>query len=170
VGWTDHWDTLCTCIAETFRFTETERIAFERNKTAQLIAALPFAAGCDEPERTALAHLAVYMTEIRGGSSIGGHTPGDNESIFARLRLIASFKGGNPAVITHGMNKLALIMVQGYKRSKEEDALRGVYNPLNDCSWNAEELKVQLISGINAFPCEILDSILPEGEEVIPWL
>jgi hypothetical protein len=123
---------LCTALAETFRFTESEHAAFTRNTTARLIAVLPFAAGCDEPLRTALAHLAIYLTEIRGGSRIGAHTQTDNQDPLTRLRLISSFKGGDPQVIQHGMAMLALIMIQGYERSKADDAYNQVYNPLND--------------------------------------
>jgi hypothetical protein len=165
------WDMLCTCVAETFRFTEAEKAAFRRNRTAQLIGALPFAAGCDEPERTALAHLAVYMTELRGGSGIGGHTPSDNAEPLTRLRLLTSFKGGNQVVIMHGMNKLALIMIEGYERSQAEDARRQVYNPLNDGSWNAEALKAALTQTLEVFPCEVLDGMLPDdsGTEPTDW-
>jgi hypothetical protein len=82
-------------VAETFRFTSHEQTAFAGNNTARLIAAIPFVTGCEEAERSALAHLAVYMTELRGGRLIGAHTPADNVSPFTRLRLLSSFIGGN---------------------------------------------------------------------------
>jgi hypothetical protein len=77
------------------------------------------------------------------------------------LRLIRSFTGGNPQVIEHGMQQLALSMIQGYERSQEADRYRGSYNPLNDGSWNAPSLKADLIRAINAFPCAVLDAIMP---------
>ena len=89
------WDRLCGCIGETFRFTEAEAAAFAENRTAQLIGAIPFAAGCGEPERTALVHLALYVTELRGGRDILGHIPADNAGIFRRLRFIGAFSGGD---------------------------------------------------------------------------
>ncbi|MDR2177565.1 MAG: hypothetical protein LBP20_05925 [Treponema sp.] len=159
------WEKLCGAIAETFRFTARERAEFSRNATARLIGAIPFAAGCDEAERTALAHLAVYMTEIRGGSLIGAHTPADNASLLARLRLIASFKGGDRRVIDHGMNRLALIMIRGYERSRAEDARQGIYNPLNDGSWDAGVMKAKLTGAIGAFPCDMLDRMAPDDKE-----
>ncbi len=57
-----HWDILSNCLIETFRLTDEESVDLRKNKTAQLIAAIPFAAGCEEPLRTALAHLSIYMT------------------------------------------------------------------------------------------------------------
>jgi hypothetical protein len=110
------------------------------------------------------------MTEIRGGRIIGGHAPEDNASPLARLRLIASFKGGNREIIDHGMYKLALIMLRGYERSKDDDAWRYIYNPLNDGSWDAEAMKAELTRAHNAHPCEALDAILPvDIPEVFLW-
>lgn len=156
------WNELCDCMAETFRFTEQEKEFFSKDAVAQLIAALPFAAGCDEAERTALAHLAIYMTELRGGRKIGDHTPADNESPLARLRLLSSFKGGQKDIIDHGMYQLAYVMLCGYARSQEADKQNNIYNPLNDGSWNAENLTEELLEKIRSNPIETLDMILPE--------
>ncbi|MDR1325526.1 MAG: hypothetical protein LBK00_05770 [Treponema sp.] len=156
------WDMLCTCVAETFRFTSQERADFALNGTAKLIAALPFTAGCEEAERTALAHLAIYMTELRGGRTIGDHTLRDNASPFARLRLLSSFKGGDQDILDHGMSKLALVMLTGYERSQEEDRQRHQYNPLNAGAWDAAALRQELTKRLHAHPCAFLDSILAE--------
>jgi hypothetical protein len=163
------WETLYASVAETFRFTSQERTAFAHNRTARLIAAIPFAAGCEEPERTALAHVAVYVTELRGGKRIGDHTPADNASPFTRLRLLSSFKGGNPDIIRHGMTQLALVMLAGYERTREEDQRRGVYNPLNDGSWDAEAMRLNLNRDLQACPCAVLDDILPSLEWDNVW-
>jgi hypothetical protein len=155
------WEALCRSAAETFRFTGPEEAAFAANRTARFIAALPFAARCDEPERTALAHIAVYMTELRGGRHIGGHTRADDASPLARLRLLFSFKGGNRAVIKHGAARLALLMLSGYEESRGQDRRQGVYNPLNSGSWDAEALRSALLKDVQACPCAELDAILP---------
>jgi hypothetical protein len=159
---TSCWDELCGCMAETFRFTEEEKNTFSRSAVAQLIATLPFEASCDEPARTALAHLAIYMTELRGGRIIGDHTPADNESPMARLRLLASFKGGKKEVLEHGMNLLALVMVSGYIHSREYDQQNGIYNPFNDGSWDADKIREELLENVRMNPVKTLDNILPE--------
>jgi hypothetical protein len=155
-------------MAETFRFTDAERCAFEENRTAKLIGSIPFAAGCDEPERTALVHLALYVTELRGGSVILGHRPTDNTDLFRRLRFISTFSGGNQEIIQHGMNWLALIMLAGYERSREADQRDQVYNPLNDGSWDAAALKTRLMEAIEAYPCPVVDSIFSDPSGFIP--
>jgi hypothetical protein len=164
------WKLLCKSVAETFRFTSQEETAFAGNRTARLIAAIPFAAGCDEAERTALAHLAVYMTELRGGRLIGDHTPADNASPFTRLRLLSSFKGGSQSIIRHGMTQLALVMLAGYEHSREEDLCRKAYNPLNDGSWDAAAMRLKLSGELRACPCAALDDIMSlEGGGLPVW-
>ena len=153
------WEMLCKCVEETFRFTDQERKDFARNGTAKLVAALPFAARCEEAERAALAHLAIYLTELRGGSCVGAHTPQDNASPFTRLRLLSSFKGGDKEILDHGMSRLALAMLDGYERSQEEDRRRHQYNPLNAGAWNAAALRQELNKRVHAQPCEALDNI-----------
>ena len=163
------WEMLCKSVAETFRFTSQEEAAFAGSRTARLIAAIPFVAGCEEAERTALAHLAVYMTELRGGKRIGDHTPADNLSPFTRLRLLSSFKGGSQNVIRHGMSQLALIMLAGYERSCEEDLRRRVYNPLSDGSWDAAAMRLKLSEELQACPCAALDHIFSPQDGELLW-
>lgn len=164
-----HWDVLCNCLIETFRLTDEESVDLRKNKTAQLIAAIPFAAGCEEPLRTALAHLSIYMTEIRGGSEIGGHNKHDNENLYARLRLLSSFKGGDKNIISHGLDMLAFIMVQGYSHSKQSDKVFNIYNPLNDSSWDYESITQTLLDKIHSQKCEVLDSLFESAEPPVEW-
>jgi hypothetical protein len=158
----ENWEELCVCMAETFRFTEEEKETFSKDAVAKLIAVIPFEAGCDEPKRTALAHLAIYMTELRGGRKIGDHTPADNESPLTRLRLLSSFKGGKKEVIEHGMYQLADVMLYGYIRSKEFDKENNIYNPLNDGSWNADDMREEILKKMRQTPVKVLDATLPE--------
>lgn len=144
------WNEIVTAISRTFRFTEAEETAFSSNETAHLIAAIPFIAGCDEAERTAIAHLSVYIAAIRGGRTIFDHTETDDGDILNRLRLIMQFKGGNREAIGHGMNLLALVMVNGYKRDQDKDRKSGEYNPLNSGAWNYDETCGKLTSAIRA--------------------
>ncbi len=144
---------------ETFRFSDKEREAFEKNRVSQLIAAIPFLAGCEDAKRTALAHLSVYLTELRGGSIIFDHCKDDNNSVYTRLRLISMFKGGNEEVIHHGMTLLALCMLDGYNMSAKSDLKKGIYNPLNDGSWDYDILYTSLTNEINENPCEAIDTL-----------
>ncbi len=156
-----------TAIVDTFRFTESETRELYNSKVAKYIAAIPFVAGCQDAKRTALAHMAIYFTELRGGSTIFDHCNDDNASLLSRLRLISLFKGGNEKVIKHGMNYLALCMIDGYKASAMTDKENGVYNPLNDGSWDYAFLKTSLENDIKENPCEVLDQIIQSEQGVI---
>lgn len=164
-----HWDILSNCLIETFRLTDEESVDLRKNKTAQLIAAIPFAAGCEEPLRTALAHLSIYMTELRGGGEIGGHNQNDNENLYARLRLLSSFKGGDRDIISHGLDMLAFIMVQGYFYSKKSDEVFNIYNPLNNDAWDYESITKTLLEKIHSRKCEVLDALFESAEPPFSW-
>lgn len=164
------WDILCSRTARVFRLENAEIARLRDSSTARLIAALPYVAGCQEAERTAFGHLCLYMAEIRAGHGPGDHTGGDEESLMGRLRMLADFKGGDACVIDHGMKLLAFVMVQGYNRSRREDAEKGIRNPFANGAWDYDTLNAALASEIEASPCEPLDAILSIKEpDQIVW-
>jgi hypothetical protein len=142
------WNSLASSVSDTFRLTAEERKSFEACKTARLIGTLPYLAACEEAERTALTHLSVYVTAIRGGRAAFDHCERDNTDVLARLQHLMHFRGGDPTAIEHGMNLLALTMLGGYHRDRQKDAASGEYNPLNAGHWNYEELASELSSRI----------------------
>lgn len=144
------WVDLSGRIADAFRMREAEASAFKASETARLIAAIPFAAGCEEAERTALAHLATYV--LAGSPScrhIFDHKAADDKDALARLAPIADFQGGDAKVIDRGMRLLAVIMVSGYRHDLEKDKKSGEYNPLLAKTWEADKTIALLSKGID---------------------
>lgn len=153
-------DQLIDCIADSYRMTEAERAHIHASHTARLIAALPFMAGCKEAQRTALAHLSLYVLAERGAQDIFDHCPADDSDIRARLRLGMQFVGGDTAIINRGMDLLCLQMLCGYERDRNKDRDTGVYNPLNSGAWQYEALTTELVSRIEANPCPRMDTYM----------
>ncbi len=60
------WDYFENELTKVFRLTKNERKTLHESTVARLIAAIPFAAGCEDPFRTAILHLVAYMAELRG--------------------------------------------------------------------------------------------------------
>lgn len=154
------WTYIAEEMSKVFRFTTEERYQFENSNTAKFIATIPFEAGCEEPERTAIAHLCIYVAEQRGFQKYYAHLPSDDEDVFNRLSRILTFKGGNSEIINHGMNVLALIMIEGYRRSMKCDKENNIYNPLVSGNWNYQLIKNKLIWEINKKVIPNLDWIL----------
>lgn len=142
------WEYFVQEMKNVFRFTRKETKWFRNCKTAKLIATIPFAAKCDEPERTAIAHLCIYLAEIRGFQKYYAHLPSDDCDLFKRLGFISTFEGGNREIIEYGMNLLALIMIEGYHRSEEKDKQNGTYNPFVSGTWNYQIIKQRIIQSI----------------------
>lgn len=136
-------------ISKVFRFSKEETDWFSNCKTAQLIATIPFAAECIEPERTAIAHLCIYVAEIKGFQKYYAHQPSDDFDIYNRLAFISTFEGGNKKIIEEGMDILALIMIEGYHKSMKKDEKENIYNPLNSNTWDYTTLKKELVNKLS---------------------
>ena len=163
------WAELAAQIADTFRMRAPEAAALKANQTARLIAAIPFAAGCAEPERSALSHLATYL--LAGSPScrrVFDHKAADDRDALARLAPIADFQGGDKEVIDRGMRLLAIIMVSGYRHDLEKDAKSGEYNPLLAKAWKADETIAALSKGIDE-KAALYGFATPEEAKVMFW-
>ena len=155
-----HWDSFVTQISKVFRLTKEEENNFKNSITAKIIATIPFVAGCKDAERTAIAHLSLYMVEKQGFQDYCCHLPSDDDNLLERLSFISTFEGGNQLVIEHGMYILALIMIEGYKHSAKKDIKYGIYNPIANGKWHYTTKKNEILTVLKKFPCEELDSLL----------
>jgi hypothetical protein len=155
------WAEISDRVGEAFRMTAEEKKSFAEGRIARLIAAIPFLAGCEEAERTAVAHLGTYVLSLRETKGYFNARPGDDAGALDRLRLISSFKGGDARIIERGLCLLALNMVSDYKRDIEEDAALGKYNPIAAGAWDYKDTVVDLEYRILSIECEEMEAIAP---------
>jgi hypothetical protein len=165
----EKWEEISGRVAEAFRMTAGEQEALRGGMIARLIAAIPFLAGCEEAERTAVAHLGTYLLSIKETKPYFNAHDGDTSTVLERLRLISDFKGGNSAIVDKGMSLLALNMVADYKRDIEEDARLGKYNPIAAGVWDFESTVESLEWKIATTPCEEMDDIAPIGASTLSF-
>lgn len=154
------WSYLLTEISKVFSLNSKEIEILSNSTTAKIIATIPFESNCKEPERTAIAHLCLYIAELKGFQKYCSHNKEDDADIYNRLAFISTFEGGNYQIIEHGMAILALIMIEGYKKSKQKDEKAGVYNPLVSGTWNYQSIKNSLLLKINKISVPNLDILL----------
>ena len=155
----ESWNSIIELVAEAHRLTPSELSELRRNRTARLIAAIPYLADCRNADRTAVQHLSTYLT-AQVATEIFDHRREDDTDVTARLERITHFDGGKRPVIERGMNLLALSMISGYERSEADDRAVGAYNPIASGAWNPEEHKAALIKAIKATPMPEMDEIL----------
>ena len=153
------WNEISEDVADSFRMEEKEKNLFKNKDIAKLIGTLPFLAGCEDAERTAVSHLGIYVLSCRETKHYFNPTLSDNKKVFERLRLINNFKGGNKEIIERGMSILALIMVTDYKRDIELDKAIGKYNPIGDSSFDFPSIQKELIEKVNNVSCPEMDEI-----------
>jgi len=161
------WEKIAEKCAEALRMTEKEAQAFRANKIARLVGLLPFIAGCDDAERTALAHLSVFVVANRGQARhVFDHSPADDAEPLARLRTIADFKGGDAPTLERGMALLGICMVSGYRRDAGLDRITGAYNPVTAAPSFADKAEGTFRLALDSKVKSGLDSVLTEEEAV----
>lgn len=163
------WNYFVSEIEKVFRLTPSEKEKLNNSITAKLIATIPFEAKCKNPERTAIAHLCLYESEILGFQKYCSHLPSDDSTLFERLSFISNFEGGDEKIINHGMNILALLMLEGYKKSISKDQKINNYNPLVSKAWNYQTLKNKLIWEIQKDCIPNLDWVFQQDIYNIIW-
>lgn len=163
------WDYLISETAKVFRLRESEINQLENSTTAKIIAMIPFAAGCNNPERIAISHIGIFLMEIKGYQDYCCHLPSDDSNIYNRLERISHFDGGNQEIIEHGMAILALIMLEGYKKSLIKDIKNKTYNPIASHAWNYKAIKNSLYKKIEEVNCPGLDDLY-YTEVVSDWM
>lgn len=139
------WVQTVETVSNAFKLEKKERERLAASKVARLIAALPFLAGCEGAERTALANLSLYCLAAGAGKKAFLHGPSDDSDIFSRLRLGMNHAGGNGKTLNHGMALIALVMLCDYERDRAEDRANGKYNPLNKGTWRFAEKQAILL-------------------------
>ncbi len=153
------WPEIAEAVGRSFRMDEEERARFHDKPVARLIAAIPFLAGCDQPTRTAVAHLGTYILSVRETKPFFNADPSDDGDILDRLRLIMNFRGGDAAIIDRGMALLALTMIVDYKRDTQIDAAMGKYNPVASGAFDYDIIHDDLVRRIKAVDCPAMDEI-----------
>jgi hypothetical protein len=155
------WAEVSTSVAEAFRMTPEEKEWLRGGRVAKLIAAIPFLAGCEDAERTAVTHLGTYILSIRETKPYFNARPEDGTSVLERLRLGSNFKGGDKRIIERGLCLIALNMVSDYQRDLEEDARLGKYNPIAAGALDFEATVIDLEYKIISVECEEMEAIAP---------
>jgi hypothetical protein len=163
----ENWKETASLVAASFRFTPQEKEALVKNKTAQLVAALPYLAGCEEAERTSLAHLGTFVLASREPCRRPfDHKKEDDADPLRRLAPIADFKGGDRAVIERGMALLAIVMTNGYRTDVEGDRQKAWYNPVGSGAWKADAKITELSAKAAKTASPEMDSLMTTDEAV----
>ena len=153
------WPQIAEAVGRAFRMDTEDLASFRKKPVAQLIAAIPFLAGCDQPARTAVAHLGTYILSIRETKPFFNADPTDDGDILDRLRLIMNFRGGDAAIIDRGMALLGLTMVIDYQRDMQIDEAMGKHNPVASGAFDYEAIRADLKSRVEAVACPAMDAM-----------
>jgi hypothetical protein len=160
VAFQAEWQKIVDYAAKGLKMDEEERRWLADSPVARYIAAIPYAAGCRNPDRMALSMLTLFVVEIRGGSPFDTR-PEDMDGTLERIApyfepLYAA--GGDREIVDKG--KLVLGMKTFSHWIEETDA----HPSARDFVPLRYQLKVR-VEGLP--PNELLDSILSVDDGMI---
>ncbi|MGL1891227.1 MAG: hypothetical protein OCD02_06335 [Spirochaetaceae bacterium] len=155
------WNEIAQSICLMNDFDSETKTKVLKHKVLKTIAATPYLAGCNNPLRTAMSHVAIYfLAASKAGKQTFVHTADDDNNYLLRLERISHFDGGNKQVIQKAMDLLALVMIEDYSRDMDEDRLNNKYNPFISGTWHYLKIKNELIGRISKNISSELDEIL----------
>ncbi len=160
---------LLNVVSQAFRMDREEAARFAASPIARLIGALPYLAGCDRAERTAVEHLGTYVLSVRETRSAFYATTDDDATVYDRLAPIMHFEGGDEALLRRGIALLALSMITDYKRDVDLDRMIGKHNPIGSGAWDFESTREELQRDIDAVDSPDMDHVFRNDASVENW-
>ena len=162
------WNNLVNIVSSAFHLTEKERIALYKSRIARLIAAIPYLAGCEDVERTAISHLGIYMFTIRTRNFFCTGTE-EIKGLFKRMRMINNYLGGKTTLLERGMNLILLNILAEYEHDLSETWNPKKQDPMIAGIWYLKEEKDDLIKRIKAVNAPYMDEIITIEQAMIEW-
>lgn len=155
------WAELIEKMGMLYNLDSTAKAKMLNHKVTKMIAAIPFIANSNNPERTAMSHLSIYfLAASKAGKMTFVHKESDNDDILKRLESISNFDGGDETIIAKGMNLLALTMIEDYYRDMSDDKEKNKYNPFVSGAWNYLMIKNELVERASSYKITELDDII----------
>ena len=164
------WKRLLNMAKEVFSIDEERPANLRVNPVFKLIGALPFLAGCDEPERTALSHMSIFLLAASPATRPAfSHNFRDSANLERRMERISHFPGGQKKIINRGMKLLSLAMLSDHVHDIDSDRRIVKLNPVGAGHWDAHEIMKEIRLELLEHPCLAMDSIIDPTEPPLFW-
>jgi len=121
------------------------------NPTAKLVAAIPYLAGSEDPDRFAVSNLLTLWGAGRA-VRLFGHRADDDADPFRRLATFHVGSQADPLVVDYGLTLLALVSLRDHVADRPADQRRGRANPVASGAWRAAELEESLQKELDQHP------------------
>jgi len=128
-----------------------EALSHSQNAAARVLAALPYLAGSEDPDRFAVSNLLTFhaATKVR---ALFDHRPDDDADVFRRLATIHVGNHADPRVVDYALSLLALISLNDHQKDREADARANKYNPVGAGVWDPLLLRKELLHNLDHSP------------------
>lgn len=124
----EDYEAILRVAAPSVRLTMGELERLRRSKVARLLAAVPYRAGCENPDLIAVLHVSMYVAGMRSREFFAHR---DNQSLGDRIGMGLHYPDGDAEVIDAAMAILESVSLNDHKKDADADRRRGYPNPLN---------------------------------------
>lgn len=124
---------------------------YARLPTARLVAAIPYLAGSEDPDRFAVSNLLTFHGAAKA-RKLFDHRSSDDTDIFRRLAAFHVGSKADPKVVDYGLSLLALVSLSDHERDAEGDRKTGKYNPVNAKVWDVPTVRKELQDELDRSP------------------
>ncbi len=164
------WDAIVEDLTKAFKLGVKEKSSIQRSPAFKITAAIPFLAGCEDPDRCAYIHLGALIMASKI-PEVFSFRKSDLAKIKRRMQYIANFQGGDKAIIAQGMALLELCMILDYKTDLKADLAARKANPADpqfgfelDKNIKKAEKKARIsIAFDSLFATSAADAVLQAG-------
>lgn len=164
------WNNLIEKTGLVFSFSSEYVAVISGNYVLKLVAAIPYLANCDEPERYALAHMGTFILAGHEATrSAFAHNFKDSVDLKRRLETISYFSSGDERIIKWGMNLLTIAMINDHMNDAKDDLAEGKMNPVNAGHWDADTLIMKLKEDLSEISHNQLETLMIGVEEQTFW-
>lgn len=144
----DDWKSVLTHLEE---ILGPEARRYASVPTARLVAAIPYLAGSEDPDRFAVSNLLTLYGASKA-RALFDHRSDDDLDPFRRLATFHVGTQADPQIVDYGRTLLALVSLADHVADVERDREAQKYNPVAAGRWDAEALGRTLRTTVDGSP------------------
>lgn len=167
----EQWQELQTYVIKSTSLNNQEQELLSQSLVAKILGAIPYLAGCDNPDQLAVLEVSLYIVAMRN-KELFSHR--EKQTIRERINtgFLSPLREGDPNIVDFGLTLLELISLNDHKSDLTSDLLNEHSNPLTDGNILYFPSKQILIKKLESFDSKIYQSfqnLIPGDVTAASW-
>lgn len=168
----NQWSALQEDIIVSTRLECSELEILKKSPVARILAAIPYLAGCKNPDQIAVLEVSLYIAAMRN-EKLFSHRA--NQTIKERIYsgFLQPLQTGDPDVVEFGFTLLELISLNDHYHDLPSDILTGHANPLKErviLYFPVQEVLQKKLESFDPLIYQSFKKLLPEDIVALDWV